>query len=85
MAYKELKKLYYGDKDTYRETYMQRFSAENAVHLDFDVAGYQAFFVQCEDVINLTYQILKLDKDIQIAENASTSCSGTVFQAVSYR
>ena len=64
MAYKELKKLYYGDKDTYRETYMQRFSAENAVHLDFDVAGYQAFFVQCEDVINLTYQILKLDKDI---------------------
>ena len=64
MAYKELKKLYYGDKDTYRETYMQRFSAETAVHLDFDVAGYQAFFVQCEDVINLTYQILKLDKDI---------------------
>ena len=43
---------------------MQRFSAETAVHLDFDVAGYQAFFVQCEDVINLTYQILKLDKDI---------------------
>ncbi len=64
MAYKELKKLYYGDKDTYRETYMQRFSSDNAVHLDFDVAGYQAFFVQCEDVINLTYQILKLDKDI---------------------
>jgi len=64
MAYKELKKLYYGDKDIYRETYMQRFSAENAVRLDFDVAGYQAFFVQCEDVINLTYQILKLDKDI---------------------
>lgn len=64
MAYKELRKLYYGDKDTYRETYMQRFSAENAVRLDFDVAGYQAFFVQCEDVINLTYQILKLDKDI---------------------
>lgn len=64
MAYKELKKLYYGDKDTYRETYMQRFSSESAVRLDFDVAGYQAFFVQCEDVINLTYQILKLDKDI---------------------
>ena len=64
MAYKELKKLYYGDKDTYRETYMRRFASDNAIRLDFDVAGYQAFFVQCEDVIKLSYQILKLDKDI---------------------
>ena len=64
MAYKELKKLYYGDQETYRTTYMQRYSSENSVHLDFDVAGYQAFFVQCEEVINLTIQILKLDKEI---------------------
>ena len=64
MAYKELKKLYYGDKDTYRETYMRRFASDNTICLDFDVAGYQAFFVQCEDVIKLSYQILKLDKDI---------------------
>ena len=64
MAYKELKKLYYGDQEIYRETYMQRFSSDNTVRLGFDIAGYQAFFVQCDDVINLTYQILKLDKDI---------------------
>lgn len=64
MAYKELKKIYYGDQETYRTTYMQRYSSENSVHLDFDVAGYQAFFVQCEEVINLTIQILKLDKEI---------------------
>ena len=64
MAYKELKKLYYGDQETYQTTYMQRYSSENSVHLDFEVAGYQAFFVQCEDVINLTIQILKLDKEI---------------------
>lgn len=64
MAYKELIKLYYGDQETYRTTYMQRYSSENSVHLDFDVAGYQAFFVQCEEVINLTIQILKLDKEI---------------------
>lgn len=64
MAYKELKKIYFGDQETYRTTYMQRYSSENSVHLDFDVAGYQAFFVQCEEVINLTIQILKLDKEI---------------------
>ena len=64
VAYKELKKLYYGDQEIYRETYMQRFSSDNTVRLGFDIAGYQAFFVQCDDVINLTYQILKLDKDI---------------------
>lgn len=64
MAYKELKKIYYGDQETYRTTYMQRYSSENSVHLDFEVAGYQAFFVQCEEVINLTIQILKLDKEI---------------------
>ena len=64
MAYKELKKLYYSGQEVYRETYMQRFSSDNTVRLDFDVAGYQAFFVQCEDVINLTYHILKLDKEI---------------------
>ena len=64
MAYQELKKLYYGDQETYRETYMQRFSSENTKRLDFDVEKYQAFFVQCDDVIQLTYQILKLDKEI---------------------
>lgn len=64
MTYRELKKLYYENQETYKETYIQRFSSDNSVRLEFDVAGYQAFFVQCSDVINLTYQILKLDKDI---------------------
>lgn len=64
MAYKELKKLYYTDQDAYRTAYMQRFSGDNTVRLEFDVAGYQAFFVQCDEVINLSYHILKLDKEI---------------------
>ena len=66
MPYKELKKLYFGDQETYKSTYDQRFSSENTIHLDFDVAGYQAFFVQCPDVINLGYKILQLDKDISM-------------------
>ena len=64
MAYTELKKLYYKDREAYQATYKQRFSAETTVRLEFDIAGHQAFFVQCDDVINLTYQILKLDKEI---------------------
>ena len=64
VAYRELIKLYYGDSETYRETYMRRFSSDSAVRLEFDVAGNQAFFVQCDDVIHLIYQILTLDKDI---------------------
>ena len=66
MPYKELKMFYYGDQETYKSTYNQRFYSENTIRLDFDVAGYQAFFVQCPDVINLSYKIMQLDKDISI-------------------
>lgn len=68
MPYKELKKLYYGDQETYKSTYDQRFSSENTIRLDFDVAGYQAFFVQCPDVFNLSYQIMRLDKEISMLQ-----------------
>ena len=68
MAYPTLKKLSYINKEIYRETYQRRLSSENAIHLDFDVAGHQAFFVQCEDVIRLCYQILKLDKEISLLQ-----------------
>ena len=69
MPYKELMKLYYGDEEEYKKIYMQRLSSENAIHLDFDVSGYQAFFLQCEDVINLSLSIYKLDKEICILQN----------------
>lgn len=68
MPYKELTKLYYGDEAEYKTIYKQRFSSENAIHLDFDIAGYQAFFLQCEDVINLSISIYKLDKEICILQ-----------------
>lgn len=62
MKYQELKKLYYGDRELYQDTYQARFSSENTITLNFDIDGHPAFFVQCEDVIRLTYEILKLDK-----------------------
>ena len=66
MPYKEFRKLYYGDQEMYKSTYDRRFSSENTVRLDFDVAGYPAFFVQCPDVVTLSYEILRLDKDIAL-------------------
>ena len=64
MAYKELKELYYGAEKAYHEAYTQRFSSDNAIHPDFELEGYPAFFLQCDDVIRLCYQILNLDKEI---------------------
>lgn len=64
MPYKILKKLFYTDQDLYRATYQQRFSSDNTIRIDFDISKHQAFFVQCDDVIQLTYHILQLDKEI---------------------
>lgn len=64
MAYKELRKLYYGDEDAYKNEYATRFHSEAAIHLDFDIVGKQAFFLQTPDVIQAMYQILKLDKEV---------------------
>ncbi len=65
MAYKDLRKIYYEDRETHEYTFRERFSSDTAIHLDFDVAGKLCFFVQCDDVIKLTYQVLTLDKEIK--------------------
>ena len=64
MPYKDLKTLSYGDREAYQAVYRQRYSSESTVLPDFDVADNPAFFVLCEDVVNLTYRILKLDKEL---------------------
>ena len=68
MTYIDLKKLRFIDQEEARKAYQQRFSAENTVHLDFEIAGHQSFFVQCDDVIRLSHQILTLDKEICILQ-----------------
>ena len=69
MPYTDLKKLYYADKEAYEQTYQQRFHADGAIHLDFEVSGYPAFFLQTADVVFLLNQILKLDKKIALLCN----------------
>ena len=64
MAYTELRKLYYKNEKQYKQTYLQRFTDENTILLDFFVGGKQAFIYQCPEVYNTMFSILKLDKEI---------------------
>lgn len=66
MEYEVLSKLYYKDTETYKQTYQKRFNSPETIKIDFEIAGNQAFFVQNSEVINLVYNILRLDKDIAL-------------------
>lgn len=65
MAYQELRKLYYKDPKVYKEVYEARFHSEDAVLLDFDVSGKQAFFIQSTEVLRLALQIERTDKEVR--------------------
>ena len=66
MPYKTLEKISYASKEEYLKTYEDRYKSKAAIHLDFDIADQKCFFVQCEDVISLMYEILKLDKKVSL-------------------
>ena len=64
MAYKELRKLYYGDTAAYKKEYMSRFQSEDAIHLDFYISENQAFFLEDASVLRLAYDIERINRDI---------------------
>ena len=64
MAYESLRKLYYGDKEDYKKTYKARFDSEWTTKIDFSIAGMPAFFVASNEVAELMFNILRLDKEI---------------------
>ena len=64
--YKTLRKLYYGDPETYQQVYERRFSESTTVHLDFLIGEHPAFFVQDNAVIQKVFPILRLDKEIAL-------------------
>ncbi len=61
MNYTILSKLFYQDKSAYEETYTQRYHSEYAVHLDFEVNGNKAFFVQTPEVYQMLTGILRMN------------------------
>ena len=62
--YQTLRKLYYGDPEVYQQTYAERFRSPATVHLDFDIAGNPAFFVQTNEAVCLLQKILQKDKEV---------------------
>lgn len=64
--YKTLRKLYYGNPETYQQVYERRFSESTTVHLDFLIGEHPAFFVQDNAVIQKVFPILRLDKEIAL-------------------
>lgn len=65
MKYKELKNYYYKNIDEYAAEYKMRFNSEEAVHLDFMIGSHQAFFLQNSIVLNLAYNIMKLNRQVE--------------------
>lgn len=64
MAYEELKKLYYKDETEYVKEYERRFHSEDTIHLDFEIAGKPAFFVESKEVLRLALHITQMDKGV---------------------
>lgn len=65
MEYKSLYKLFYLDRDNYEKEYHKRFNSEYAVHIDFSINGYPAFFVLDPSFYHKTIEIYKTDKRIK--------------------
>lgn len=69
MAYEPLAKLYYTDKE-YEKIYAQRYNSENAIHIDFEVSGFPAFFVLDNSLFSKSVDIYKTDKRIKVLRDS---------------
>ena len=82
MGYTTLSDLYYKDTAAYEEQYQARYNSENTVHLDFDVAGHQPFFVQTPEVYSILTDILRMNKAVS---NLCTALPGAAIKQFSRR
>lgn len=64
MKYEMLSKIYYQNKERYEQTYTQRMHSEYAVHLDFEIAGHPAFFVETPEIFSMVSNILRMNKNV---------------------
>ena len=70
MAYETLNKLYYKNRAKYDAEYERRYGCDCAVHVDFDIGGSRAFFLETPEAAALTRSILRTDKRVA-AERAA--------------
>ncbi len=64
MKYITLKKAFHNPNTDAEALYAERFSADNAVHLDVQVEGYPAFFVMTNEIYEAIIRVSKADKEI---------------------
>ena len=61
MGYQNLSELYYKDKEAYKALYEKRYQSEYAIHLDFQVNGNNAFFIQTPEINHMITDILRMN------------------------
>ena len=76
MSYKSLRELSYSKSVNMERVHNERFNSEYAQKLDFNVAGYQAFFIQSPEVIEKAMDILRLDKHICLLTRSLPGVAG---------
>ena len=64
MSKKTLYKLFYIDKDKYKEEFEKRFNSSDTVHLNFNIGDNPAFFCQSPEIYKLIVSIERIDKEI---------------------
>ena len=62
--YEVLKNLFYKDKNLYEKTYQERYNSEMSVHIDFNINGNPAFFIETKDIVDMLTRILISDKEV---------------------
>ncbi len=66
MGYKVLSKVYYQDKDEYEKILTERLSSENTTFLNIKIHENEAFYCLNQEIYDLTFKIMELDKRVQV-------------------
>ncbi len=64
MDYTTLKRVYYANRDQYESEYNARYNNIAAVHIDFDIKGYPAFFLPTPEIMAYDYSIGRMDRTV---------------------
>ena len=62
MIYKNLEKFYYKSREEYETQYLLCFNNVSAEKLNFFINGYQAFYVNTNEITNLIYDIMQANR-----------------------
>ncbi len=65
MIYKNMGKIFYTEPTKYQEIYQQRLTDEMCYLYDFEVNGFPAFVMRCEEIWQLIPEILRLDTSLR--------------------